>query len=96
MLPKYRRPTHPGEILLHEFMEPMKLTQSQLAKHLKLTQPKISALIKGKIAVTPRTAVLLGKAFVTTPEFWMNLQKNVELWDAMQEKINIRPIRSAA
>ena len=74
MLPEKRTSTHPGEILRKEFLEPMGVTQTELAKHLGIPIQRINELVKGKRGVTPDTAWLLSKAFATSPEFWMNLQ----------------------
>ena len=74
MLPKNRIPTHPGEILLEEFLNPLGLTQVALAKHLGVSVQRINELVKGKRGVSPETAWLLAQAFGTTPEFWINQQ----------------------
>lgn len=74
MLPKNRIPTHPGEILQDEFLEPLGLTQVALAKHLGISVQRINELIRGKRGITPETAWLLAQALGTTPEFWINLQ----------------------
>lgn len=79
MLPQNRTATHPGEILLHEFLNPMGQTQKGLAAHLGVPIQRINELVRGKRGVTPDTAWLLSAAFGTTPEFWMNLQNNHEL-----------------
>ncbi len=92
MLPKNRRPTHPGIILRKHFLLPMKITQSKLANHLGWSQPKVNEIVTGKRGVSAEAAIALGKAFATSAEFRLNLQKNVELWDAMQTPVNIRKI----
>ena len=74
MLPTHRIPTHPGEILLEEFLRPLDLTQVALAAHLGVPVQRINELVRGKRGVTPETAWLLSQAFGTTPEFWINLQ----------------------
>lgn len=79
MLPEKRTSTHPGEILLKEFLEPMSVTQTELAKHLGVPIQRINELVRGKRGVTPDTAWLLSKAFATSPEFWMNLQVAYDL-----------------
>ena len=79
MLPKKRTTTHPGEILLHEFLEPLELSQSEFARHLEVPIQRVNELIRGKRGVTPDTAWLLSKALGTSPEFWMNLQISYEL-----------------
>jgi addiction module HigA family antidote len=84
MLPKNRRPTTPGEILKYEFIEPLGLTQQQLAERLGITRVRVNEIISGKRAITPDTAIRLSRLFHTTVEFWMGLQTDVELWDAMK------------
>ncbi len=79
MIPTNRIPTHPGVILLEEFLEPINLTQVALATHLNIPVQRINEIIRGKRGVTPDTAWLLAQALNTTPEFWMNLQTNHDL-----------------
>jgi len=79
MRPRGRTPTHPGEVLREEFLEPLALTQVRLAKHLGIPVQRINELVRGKRGVTPETAWLLAGAFGTTPEFWLNLQANHDL-----------------
>jgi addiction module HigA family antidote len=79
MIPTHRIPTHPGEILLTEFLEPMGITQVALAAHVEVPTQRINELVRGKRGVTPDTAWLLGQAFNTSPEFWLNLQSVHEL-----------------
>ena len=86
MIPKNRIPTHPGKILLHEFLEPMEITQINLAQHLGVTVQRINEIVRGKRGITPETAWLLSQAFETTPEFWVNLQSN---YDLAQKKPNV-------
>jgi addiction module HigA family antidote len=82
MIPAKRAPTHPGEILLEEFIKPKGITQVDLAKNLKVPVQRINTLINGKRGMTAETALLLAKEFGTTPEFWMNLQNAVDLYNA--------------
>lgn len=79
MLPKNRIPTHPGEILLEEFLKPLGVSQVALAEHLGIPVQRINELVRGKRGVTPETAWLLAGALGTTPEFWINLQANHDL-----------------
>lgn len=85
MLPKNRPPTTPGEILLEEFLIPMGMTQTELAKKTGMTLVRVNTLINGKRAVTAETALLLAKVIGNSPEFWMNLQNRVDLWNARQK-----------
>ncbi|HEX3036754.1 MAG TPA: HigA family addiction module antitoxin [Thermodesulfobacteriota bacterium] len=85
MLPKNRRQTHPGEIIRYEFLEPLNITQQQLADAIGVSRVRINEIILGKKSITPDTAFRLAKFFNTTPEFWVGLQNNVDMWDALQE-----------
>jgi antitoxin HigA-1 len=85
MLPKNRPPTHPGEILLEEFLKPREMSQSALSAKLGIPIQRINTLINGKRSVTPETALLLARFFETTAEFWMNLQTKHDLWMARRE-----------
>ncbi len=99
MLPKNRRPSHPGEILRDEFLTPLGISQKQFAAHLggTWTQPKLSAIISGKRAITEIIALDFADAFGTTAEFWLHLQSNYDLWIAMQshKKIPMLPMKAA-
>ena len=79
MLPENRIPTHPGEILLAEFLEPLGMTQVALAKAIQIPIQRVNEIVRGKRGITPETAWLLAKAFGTSPRFWMNLQSNYDL-----------------
>ena len=74
MIPLNRTATHPGIILLKEFLEPLELTQKALAMHLGIPVQRVNEIVRGKRGVTPETAWLLSEALSTTPEFWLNLQ----------------------
>lgn len=80
MIPKNRQPTHPGEILLEEFLKPKGISQLELAKTIGVPIQRINTLINGKRGVTPETAILLSRYFKTSPQFWMNLQSNYDLY----------------
>ena len=79
MLPSKRVPTHPGEVLLEEFLQPLGLTQVALADHLGVPVQRINEIVKGKRGVTPETAWLLSQALQTSPEFWIELQVAYDL-----------------
>ncbi|MBL0321794.1 MAG: HigA family addiction module antidote protein [Ignavibacteria bacterium] len=82
MSPKNRRPTHPGEILLEEFLIPLSMTQVELAEKLGVPVQRINTIINGKRSVSAETAILLAGVFKTSPHFWMNLQISFDLYDA--------------
>lgn len=72
-------PTHPGEMLLKEFLEPMNVTQVQFAKHIGVSFKRINEIVNGRRSITPQTAWLLSQALGTSPQFWMNLQTTYDL-----------------
>ena len=74
MLPHNRIATHPGTILLKEFLEPLGHTQRALAEHIGVPVQRINEIVRGKRGVSPETSWLLSQALGTTPEFWLNLQ----------------------
>ena len=74
MIPSNRTSTHPGVILLKEFLEPLALTQKALAEHIGVPVQRVNEVVRGKRGITPETAWLLSGALRTTPEFWLNLQ----------------------
>ncbi|MDX1416847.1 MAG: HigA family addiction module antitoxin [Candidatus Promineifilaceae bacterium] len=79
MIPENRIPTHPGEILLEEFLKPLDLTQVALARHLDIPTQRVNEIVRGKRGITPETAWLFSQAFGTTPQFWLNLQMQHDL-----------------
>ncbi|HEX3683929.1 MAG TPA: HigA family addiction module antitoxin [Bryobacteraceae bacterium] len=76
----------PGEILLHEFLEPLDLTANALALELRVPANRIHGIAKGHRAITADTALRLSQYFGNSPEFWLNLQQNYELERAKREK----------
>jgi antitoxin HigA-1 len=83
MIPSHRPPTHPGEILLEEFLRPLEMTQIEAADQMGISLNRLNELIRGKRGMTADTALRLAKLFKTSPEFWMNLQV---AWDLYQAK----------
>ena len=94
MIPENRTPTHPGEILLKEFLKPKQMTQVQLAKLMRVPIQRINTLICGKRGVSPETAILLSQIFDTTPAFWMNAQVTYDLYFAAM-KMKAKSSRAA-
>jgi antitoxin HigA-1 len=78
-------PVHPGEILEEEFLRPLGLSQTDLAKHLGVSVRRVNEICRGRRAITPETAWLLAGAFGTTPRFWLNGQTIYELALARKE-----------
>ena len=84
----------PGEILLEEFLRPMKISQNKLAMDIRIPTPRINAIVNGKRAITADTALRLGRYFGTGPEFWINLQSNYDLCVAAsrcKEELSVIP-----
>jgi addiction module HigA family antidote len=77
---------HPGEILLHEFMEPMGLTSYRLAKEIGVSAPRVNDIVRSKRAISANTALRLGKYFGVSPQFWLNLQNRFDLAEAAKDK----------
>lgn len=96
MLPKNRLPTHPGEMLLKEFIEPMGLTQKAFAKHLGWTYARLNEIINGKRGVSAESALAFSDALGMPPEFWLNLQRNWDLWHAMKTHKKISSVINKA
>lgn len=82
-LPKNRPPSHPGEILRRDFLEPLGLRQKDAAARLGISYVRFNELVNGRRGVTPDTALRLARLFGTTPEFWLNGQRNLDLWRAL-------------
>ncbi len=95
-LPTHRPPTSSGEILLEEFLKPMKLTQLALAKKMGVDMQLVNGIVNGRRAVTAKTALLLAKVLKTSPEFWLNAQMAVDLRHAVQELKDERRARKSA
>ena len=89
-----RKPFTPGEILREEFMEPYNLTQAKLAELTKITRRRINEIINGKRAITPDTALRFSKVFKVSPDYWLNLQMKIDLWNELHKKGEKEIIRS--
>ena len=85
MLATSRIATHPGEMLIEEFLKPMGVTQGRFANHLGIPLQRVNEIVNGKRGVTPETALLFSAALRTTPEFWINLQSSYDLARARSE-----------
>jgi addiction module HigA family antidote len=98
-LPTNRPPTPPGEILLYEFLEPMGLSQSEVAQAIGVSFQRLNAVVKGRRALTPSTALRLARYFGTTPDLWLTLQAKRDLYDALAEEggeiESIKPLKAA-
>ncbi|KMP10475.1 hypothetical protein UR09_06145 [Candidatus Nitromaritima sp. SCGC AAA799-A02] len=85
-----RKPTTPGEILREEFLQPMNLTQKQLADHIGCDIKVINRIVNDRTSLTPEVAIKLAGAFNTSPEFWLNAQQAVDIYQA-ERKIRRKP-----
>ena len=89
--------THPGEILKSTVFEPLELTVTDAADRLSMSRVALSRVINGKAGISPDLALRLESAGVSTARFWINLQANYDLWQAMQhEQPPVRPLQDAA
>ena len=85
LLPKHRPPTHPGEMLLKEFLEPLGVKQKEFAKHLGWSYIRLNEMVNGRRGVSADSALALAEALGTKPEFWLNLHDSYELWKAKKK-----------
>ena len=83
-IPKHREPTHPGEMLLEEFLQPMEITQRELATAIHVPYQRINELVNKKRGVTPSTALRLARFFDVSADFWLNLQMRWDLYKVEQ------------
>ena len=81
-------PPHPGEILRADYLEPLELTVTEAARALGVTRKTMSALSNERAGISPAMAHRLSKAFNTTPEFWVNLQAQYDLWQARETDVD--------
>lgn len=100
-LPRHRTPTHPGQMLLEEFIKPLGITQSELAVRLGISFPRLNEIVRCKRSVTPDTALRLARVLGMSADFWLGLQLDWDLWHAMRtDKANeiaqLEPLRSSA
>jgi antitoxin HigA-1 len=94
-IPKNRPPTHPGEMLMEEFLKPLKMTQVELAEKLGVSYPRINEIIHKKRGITPDTALRLEQLFGMEAQFWLNLQLTWDLYQVAHSPIEkeIRKIK---
>ncbi|VAX16873.1 Antitoxin HigA [hydrothermal vent metagenome] len=95
MIPKKRPPTHPGEMLLKEFLEPLSVTQIEFSRHLKWPYARLNEIVNGKRGITADSALAFGEALKTGPEFWLNLQRDWELWHTQRRHKTVPPLVKA-
>ena len=99
-VPTNRAPTHPGEMLLEEFLKPIGMSQQQLARGIRVPFQRVNELVNRRRGVTPATALRLSRLFGNTPDFWMNLQIRWDLYKAQRKEAEIlkkiEPIQNGA
>ena len=81
-LPRHKPPTHPGEMLLEEFLKPLGVSQSAFAKRLGVSYPRLNEVVRGRRGVTPDTALRLARVTGMSADFWLGLQQGWDLWHA--------------
>jgi len=93
-IPKYREPTHPGEMLKEEFLVPMSITQRDLSKAIHVPYQRINEIVNGRRGITSSTALRLAKFFNMSEDFWMNIQLRWDLYRARRsEEGELRKIK---
>jgi len=94
-----RRPTHPGEMLREDFLPDFKLTVSRLASAAGVSRQSINELLRERRGISPDMALRLGRLFGNSPEFWLNAQRAIDLWDAAlsieNDVARIQPLHAA-
>lgn len=93
MLPTHRPPTHPGEMLLKEFLDPMGISQTTFAKHIGWTYARLNEIIKGHRGITADSSLTLSEALGTDNKFWLNLQINWDLWHAQRKHKKVKKFK---
>ena len=96
MRTRKRPPTHPGGILKRHYMEPLSLTVSEFAEILGVSRKTLSKIINEHSSITPDMALRLSKAFKTTPELWLTLQQNYDLWQASHKSADWKMVEAIA
>ena len=95
MRAKKRQPVHPGVILKEHYLEPLNLNISALSGMLNVSRKTVSKIVNGRGAVTPDMALRLSVTFDTTPELWLNMQSNHDLWKVSHESVDWKKVKRA-
>ena len=98
MLPAHRPPTHPGEMLLKEFLEPLGVSQVEAAARLRVPFQRLNAIVNGRRAVSADTALLLEALTGWDAQIWLSLQAKWDLWHAQRargHRLKVKPLRTA-
>ncbi|WP_300459350.1 HigA family addiction module antitoxin [Desulfobacula sp.] len=97
MIVTKRKPVNVGEILTEEYLKPLEITQGQVAHAMGVSRRTVNELCTGKRAITVDTALMLARVFENTPEFWLNLQRRIDIWNVLhnpERKARIEKARS--
>jgi antitoxin HigA-1 len=98
-IPTHREPTHPGNMLLEEFLEPMGITQRELSEAIHVPYQRVNEIVNKKRGITPSTALRLAKFFGVSEDFWLSLQLRYDLYKARKKEAKeikaIRPVGNA-
>ncbi|MCG7602048.1 HigA family addiction module antitoxin [Halomonas sp. McH1-25] len=95
MVQTQRKASTVGDILTHEFLEPLDLTQTRLAEKMGVKPRLVNEICRGRRAVTADTAIMLGRVFGNTAQFWLNLQQKHEIWEATHDAKRLERIQKA-
>ncbi|MBW4686190.1 MAG: HigA family addiction module antidote protein [Komarekiella atlantica HA4396-MV6] len=87
-----RKPRHPGALIKRQYLEPLQMTNTQLADILGVSRKTVSEIVNEQAGVSPAMALRLARAFQTTPELWLNLQQKYDIWNAAQEFETLKEI----
>ncbi|HED04636.1 MAG TPA: addiction module antidote protein, HigA family [Candidatus Fraserbacteria bacterium] len=93
MIPTNRRPTHPGTILKEMYLRPRKISLRALSEATGISRKHLSRIVNGHVGISPEVAMKLATALETTPELWLNAQRNLDLYDARQNLRKWKPKR---
>ncbi|HEY5749720.1 MAG TPA: HigA family addiction module antitoxin [Chryseolinea sp.] len=86
-------PSHPGEILLELYLKPLNLSVTAASEQLLISRPRLSDIINGRAGISAAMALKLSKAFKTSPQLWLNLQSNYDLWQANQDNEEVKRVK---
>lgn len=91
-MPSKKKPPQPGDVLLKDFLEPLGLSQKQFAEHLGWTYARLNEIVNAHRGVTADSALAFSEAFKTEPTFWLNLQRDWDLWRARQTHMTVKAL----
>lgn len=91
-----RAPVHPGGMLKRQYLEPLSLTVTEMARSLGVSRKTVSKIVNEKASISAEMALRLSRAFNTTPELWLNLQRNYDLWHAARDSDDWKDVETVA